>query len=532
MIGALLRKRQKIPADQRARIVDEHPDALDAAAYAGASDSPGQAQTSLSPAAAAGERAIMNTAYRTAGEITGRLASLLLFAQAGRSLGQSGLGAFVFAVVFTGIVMIPVNLGLDRYTLRSVAAERSTAGGLFFNVLALKLAIGVPVFGLSFLALHFTGASSEAQQTSWVMAPGVFCDSLARTLLAVFAAHERNGPPAAADTINRVLSAALGIAALRLGYGVVSVGVTYSIGSASAVVLGFIFMRRTIGIPVGALHHRAWPGLALRSLPFFVQDLFSTLLSILDTFILSVLATQTAVGRYGAAYRLFESTYFIPGALVGAFSAMYTYLRPDSNPPLNSVYQRSIKLAVTLMMPMAVAFTVLPGPICRLVYGSEFDSSATALRILGPGVALLGVITLTISLMVSRGEAGRTASLSGIMVAVNVALNLLLIPFFTVTGAATAMLATEVIFTVWLGHRALRTVGHIEWSSMLVGPLAASVGMAAVAALLHTNLAAALVAGGFTYLAVLVAVDWLISPRDVVFVAGMVRRRLSSRSAS
>jgi hypothetical protein len=33
-------------------------------------------------------------------------------------------------------------------------------------------------------------------------------------------------------------------------------------------------------------------------------------------------------------------------------------------------------------------------------------------------------------------------------------------------------------------------------------------------------------------MALLIAVDWLVSPRDVVFVAGMVRRRLPSRSAS
>src|SRR5256885_4495030 len=127
MIGALLGKRQKTRADQRARIVDEHPDALDAA-YTSEVDSPAGAQPSPSPspARAAGERAIMNTAYRTAGEITGRFASLLLFAQAGRSLGENGLGAFVFAVVFTGIVMIPVNLGLDRYMLRSRSEEHTS----------------------------------------------------------------------------------------------------------------------------------------------------------------------------------------------------------------------------------------------------------------------------------------------------------------------------------------------------------------------------------------------------------------------
>jgi O-antigen/teichoic acid export membrane protein len=494
-------------------------------------DSPPGAQPTPSPARVAGERAIMNTVYRSGGEIVGRFASLLLFAQAGRSLGENGLGAFVFALVFTGIVMIPTNLGLDRYTLRAVATERSTAHGLFFNVLALKVAIGVPLFGLSFLGLHLTGASSAAQETSWVLAPGVFCDSIARTQLAVFAAHERNGPPAAADTLNRVLSAVLGITALRLGYGVVSVGAAYSIGSAIGVAIGFALMRRTIGIPGGAVRHRAWPALATRSLPFFVQDLFTTLLAILDTFILAVLGTQAAVGRYGAAYRLFESTYFIGGALVGAFSAMYTYLGPDTNPPLHSVYQRSIKLAVTLLMPLAVAFVVLARPICRLVYGPAFGSAAVPLRILGPGVVLLGVVTLTISLLVSRGNPARTASLSGVMVAVNVALNLVLIPLFSVAGAATAMLATEVIFTAWIARRALRMVGHIEWASMLVAPLAAGVGMALVAAPLHASLPAALVAGLFAYLAVLIAVDWLISPRDVVFVAGMVRRRLSSRSA-
>src|SRR5436189_185272 len=59
MIGALLGKRHKIPADQRVRIVDEHPDALaDAATYTSAVDSPAGPQPSPSPARAAGERAM------------------------------------------------------------------------------------------------------------------------------------------------------------------------------------------------------------------------------------------------------------------------------------------------------------------------------------------------------------------------------------------------------------------------------------------------------------------------------------------
>ena len=55
------------------------------------------------------------------------------------------------------------------------------------------------------------------------------------------------------------------------------------------------------------------------SLPFGLQDLFSVMLFRLDTVILSLMATQAAVGRYGAAYRLFEATLFITYALMGAF---------------------------------------------------------------------------------------------------------------------------------------------------------------------------------------------------------------------
>jgi O-antigen/teichoic acid export membrane protein len=486
----------------------------------------------LSPARAAGERAILNTAYRSGGEIVGRFASLLLFAYAGRKLGQSGLGAFVFGIAFTGFVMIGVDLGLDRYTLRAIAKERSSAHHLFFNVILLKVARAVPLFLLSFVVLDIIGYSSQAQATAWVLAPGVFCDSIARTQLSVFAAHERNAPPAAADTIQRVLSALLGIIALKLGYGVVAVGATYSIGSFTGVVIGFLLMTRTIGLPARQVSHRRWRALSSSAFPFAVQDLFASMLAMLDTLILSLLATQAAVGRYGAAYRLFESTSFISYALVGAFSAMYTYLRHDSDPSLNVVYQRSVKLAIVLLTPLAVAFLVLARPICRLIYGPAFVTAAVPLRILGPGVVLFGFVTITISLLISRGDPRRTAALTATIVAINAALNFTLIPILNVAGAATAMLATEVVFAVWLARRALRAVGRIQWLRTTIGALCAGVAMAAVALPLHNSLAAALAAGLAVYLAVLLIIDWLIDPFDLLFVAGMIRRRLFPRSTS
>jgi O-antigen/teichoic acid export membrane protein len=476
-----------------------------------------------------GERAIANTVYRSAGEVVGRLASLVLFAEAGRTLGQSGLGAFVFAVAYTGVVIVPVGLGLDRYILYAIARERASRHRLFFNVLVLKLALAIPLFGLGFLVLHLIGYDGKAQATAWVLAPGAFADSVARTQLSVFAAHERNGPPATADAINRILSAALGIAALKLGYGVVAVGASYSIGSMCGVALGFFFMARTVGMPARAITVQRWRRMVTTSIPFASQDVLGMLLAKADTLILALIATQAAVGRYGAAYRLFESTAVISYAVIGAFAAMFAYLGHDTTPTVRSVFERSIKLAMVLLMPLAVAFVVLAGPISSLIYGAGLASSSSPLRILGPGVVLMGVITLTISLLVSRGNPRQAASVTGAIVAINIALNLILIPAYGVTGAAAAMLGTEVIYLAWTMRLAARAVGGISWLHVTAGALVGGIFMAAVALPLHSSLPAALIAGGAAYIVAVLATERLVSPEDLAFMTDMVRRRMPTR---
>jgi O-antigen/teichoic acid export membrane protein len=477
-----------------------------------------------------GERAVTNTVYRSTAEIVGRLASLALFALVARKLGENGLGAFVFAIAYLGFVMVAVDLGLDRYILRAIARERSSANHLFFNVIALKLALALPLFSVSLLALHLVGYNAQAQATTLALTLGVFSDSVARSQAAIFSAHERGGPPSIADAFQRICSAGLGIAALQAGYGIVAVGLSYSAGSLIGVVVGFALLGRTIGMPARAVSHRRWRSLAAASVPFAAQDTFSILLARMDTLILSVIATQAAVGRYGAAYRLFESTFFITYALTGAFSAMYTYLGPGSDPPLRFVFQRSVKLALVLLMPLAVAFAVLAGPICRLIYGASF-AAAAPLRILAPGVVLMGVVTLGISLLVSRENPRRMVVLTAVMAGLNIVLNLILIPLYGDVGAASAMLATEVLYVIWVMHRADRAVGGIRLPATLAGALAAGLAMTVTSLPLHDSLLAALVTGGAVYLIVLFVVERIVNPLDVAFALGMARRRLGGRLA-
>ena len=71
-----------------------------------------------------------------------------------------------------------------------------------------------------------------------------------------------------------------------------------------------------------------------------------------------------------------------------------------------------------------------------LAYGADFADAAEPLRILAPVVVMLGLVTLCSSLIISRRSPRTMVPITAAMVAVNVVLNLVLIPSLEDDGAA------------------------------------------------------------------------------------------------
>jgi O-antigen/teichoic acid export membrane protein len=399
------------------------------------------------------------------------------------------------------------------------------------SVLALKLRLAVPIVIVSLAAVILLGYEGQTRAAIFVLTPGLLMDSLARSFFSVFTAYERNELYALTRVVQRFAAAGLGLGALAIGFGVVAVTATYTAGTAIALLLSVALLRRYIGrIPL-----RLVPGigraLARRSLPFGAQDFLGVLLARLDAVMLSLLATEAAVGRYGAAYRLLESTFFLTVAITGAFAAMFTYLTHDTEPTIRAAFQRSIKLSLAVMIPLAVGLAVLAEPFAQLVYGRDFASAAPALRLLAPAVVLISLVYLSSSLIVSRGSPTTMVAVVAGMVVLNVGLNLVLIPQYSDRGAATAMLVTELVAAPAVLWIATRRAGGMNWTSVLSGPLLAGAAMSVPMLMLQGTLVAAVAAGGIAYVATLLVLERLISPADLTFISNMIRRRLPSRLA-
>lgn len=479
----------------------------------------------MTGATEAGHRAARNTFARAGAELIGKLASLFLFAVLARKVGQHGLGAFVFAFAFLQIALVPIDLGYDRWLVRRLAEDRPAAGHVFAEIAGLKLATAIPIALVALATLHALGYGVQARETVYALAPGMLFDSLGRTVFAVFTAYERSDLLGIALVSQRLATAGLGLAALFAGYGVVTVAGAYSAGAAVGLALALVMMLRLVPLARARPQPRKWSALLRAAAPFGVQDVFTVALFRLDALILSLMSTQSAVGRYGAAYRAFEATFFVSISLAGAFLAMYTYLGPDTSPSVQSVFQRSMKACIASLMPITIVFATLAGPLSRALFGPHVHA-ATDLRLLAPCVVTLGVITLAVALYVSRRPPRPVVWLTAGMAVLNVILNLILIPALDDRGAAIAMSFTEVVYAVVSLAMAVQILGGIGWASMLVGPVAASAVMTVVTLALGHSLALGVLAGGGAYAAVLIAVERVTSPDDFAFARVLLRRWL------
>lgn len=496
----------------------------------------GDAEPDLKPSAqdaedgarGAAARVARNTSVRAAGELLGKFASLVLIVVLAREEGPAGLGVLVFALAWCELATAPIEMGFDRYFLRRVAQDRAELQRGYFNVITLKLGRAVPVVAASWLLVWALGYDADTRVAVFVLTGAFLLDSFSYTTFAAFNAVERGDLVGLTLVVQRFISGGVGVTLVLLGFGVVAVTFAYLGASMIAFAFAVALLARHVERPRAVRPRGPRRELRRQSIPFAAQELLAAGIARLDAVLLSLLATQSVVGLYGAGYRLLEATLFIPTALQGAFAAMFTYLSDRTEPTIRAAFGRSLKLALALLTPCAIPLAVLPADILELFFGAEFRQADTALRLLAPTVVLLGIVLLSGSLIASRLDPRKLVVYFGIALVVNVAMNLALIPPLDEAGAALAMLVTEISFAVLTLRISLKEVGGLDVTETLGAPVVAGAAMAGALLLLAGTLPLALAAGVLAYVVVFALAERRLARADFDFMVEMLRSRLPS----
>jgi O-antigen/teichoic acid export membrane protein len=368
-----------------------------------------------------------------------------------RLFGQTAYGIYRAGADLCEVLMRAGIAGGDKAMLKFVAAHRAVgeareeeqalgsalrlSGGLLL-ALTLALTLAAPLFVRAW-------GNPIFGQVLPLLAPTILASGLVIVLMAATLAAKVTrvnllvrgiAEPFILITLTLVVWAfrpvVLGVAAAHSVATILLLGLAV-IGTSS--VLGRGRLRAALRAP-------GHPGLVRFALPVGASELMNGILQRSNIFILSAYAGAPMVAVFAAAEELGRSVVAMRYAFDSVAAPMMSEaLQQGDRERLRYNLALMTRWVASASAPIALTLLALREPLLWL-YGPGYTTGVTAMGLLVVGHLINGVLGLTAYVMVMAGRSGLFFWNNFAAAIVNLALSLVLIPRFGVTGAAVASL--------------------------------------------------------------------------------------------
>ena len=453
-------------------------------------------------------RIAKNTFVLTVGQVLNLGLGFLYTIYIARYLGAEGFGLLSFALAFTGVFSVCTDLGVTSLNTREIARTRSSAGEYLGHASVIRLFLVSITVTLIIVVSNLVGYSQQTLTVVYLFSVYVGFTAFTGLFYSVFQGFEKMEYQAISLILNGVLMTAGVIVGVTQGFGVIGFAVIYSLVAAVVFVYNLVACFRKCVTPHTQLSWSFGKTMLLEALPFGLSAAFATVYYYVDSVILFSLKGDVAIGLYTAIYKLVYTLSFFPNLYFAAVFPVMSQLFVTSHSRLQYVYERSLKLMVAIILPVAVGTTLLADKVVLLVYGSEYSSSVIILQVLVWGVFFSYLNWTPVTTLNAMNRQRTVTKVVFLSMVLNVGLNLLLIPPLSYVGASVVMVLTEFLIFILLFLYARRFF-DFRLSIRSGAKLACSTGVAAGVAILCSPLGLAVTAlsaaATYSYPALLVA---------------------------
>ncbi len=376
------------------------------------------------------------------GALLGKAIALVSAAMLGRYLGSAGFGVYGTAITILGFVLIGANAGLDSIGTREVVKKPDRMAPLIYKVRKIRLAVAILVGALSFgLVWALKGPMDIATplvlagltlalREDWVLI------ALGADRAVVQASLVREGVYLL--LVTTVVASTRSVAAAAWSY--LAADFTWAVLTRTLA----RWQRRTSGdgTAPGALT------LLRQGWPIAFMGFMSITYNKIDTPLLAWLRGPSEAGAYYAAY----TVVFGALALIAPFTRV---VLPEMVRTSAAGSGGALRAAVRLCLlgavvgaGLSIVIVSVPAWILGRLYGPTFLAGAGALGVLGWLLVFNFPSSILLQKLVADGRQNTLAVAGATAAAVNLGMNLLLIPKMGMQGAAFATIGSE--FTLLL----------------------------------------------------------------------------------
>jgi O-antigen/teichoic acid export membrane protein len=392
---------------------------------------------------------LRNLAYSTVSSGTAALL-LILMIVAGRVLGADEFGKFAFALLLGGIFETTMDFGLHQVTIRAIARDRTRAPALLQHTLAIKL---VWAFG-TLAALALTAAmlrpEPDVRMACYLIGGSLVFRSYMLTIRGVLQGLEHFGWDSLVVVADRGLLLAFGIVALVGGGGLRGLAIAFVVARGAALAVAVLITQTRLGGVGFRYDRKVWRELHATALPLGFFLVVLNLYSYVDGVMLGVLRTDAETGLYAAAYKVYEGFTYAPMAISAVLTPRLSALFASDRTRHRAMSLRGLLASAGLAIVVGGAGYVLATPLLVLLFGADYAVATPAFRILCLGLPIVFAIWILHAMAISVDRERLLARTALVGLAVNVGLNLFVIPRYGGSGAALATVVGELVSAAML----------------------------------------------------------------------------------
>ena len=385
-----------------------------------------------------------NFFFLSSAEITSKILGFLTTAYLARRIGVDGFGDYGFVVAVYAYLALIANPGYDIVGTREIVHSEKEQFNVFNSLFLLKSGSTIVSFIILLLICLVVPFSSTVKQL--LMLQSLMLFTIPFTFQFFFRGNNQMHIVAISRFAQSVLYFLFVFLGVRSAEDLPRVPVFFAISSAFALIpmvwilkKNFVWFRGTQWEQLRAYFVSAVTvGAASMCIQVYLN---------LDTVLLGVFRTNHEVGIYISAYKIVTLASAIPSLL---FASYLPYLISIKSTETKE-WKKFVLTMFTIGLPTGIIINIYAPELTTILYGKAYDSAVIPLRILSFDIIAVFISITFAQPLLLLGEEKKYLSIVACSAGLNLLLNLFMIPWYGMIGAAiTTVLAESLVaFRSW-----------------------------------------------------------------------------------
>jgi len=361
-------------------------------------------------------------------------------------LGPAILGSYYLFLSYYGVFSLIGDGGLGGAVTKRIS-EGTDQGEFFSAFIILRIVLlTVSVTALLFLAPYLKDFLSSGLLLWLILA--LIAGTIAGVASSGVYGSAKVGVAQISDLLSNIVRILVQIIATFLGYAAAGLAGGFVIGLLAGFALNYYYLPLK-PVKFGAYHIKS---LFSFSFWIFLTSSGFTIFATADTILIGYYLSNADVGIYRVAYQITGAVLFIATALNTAlFPRMSRWNTDGDLLSISSALTRAISFSLMLAIPVVVGGIILGDRLLYYLYGADFVAGTSALVVLLVMQIFSVFVTLQILCLNAMNYPKNSFIATSLAAVINIGLNIILIPFMGILGAAIATLIS-VTLNATLSH--------------------------------------------------------------------------------